>query len=568
MVRDIFHWRWLPLLTAAIVLLLPVSAWFQLKSNEDGKILEFVDMHATVVRDSITHNFGEHLLELTQVESCPEKDDVGSVGSWITTAELIVGHHPEVKMVACNSSDNRPNIVSTVLNNDEKNDRFDSLLQRQQQHIEQERVYSSRGISAWFTEEKPTLLVITIPLSPKEGGFSYLVSFIDVKRFLHGIHSIALPESFGLSVSSRGIELYNSEATPAGQGHPWTVTQSWDGPADLWSIHVWPVGHVVEKFRSNAIYLPLFVGPLLASLLGFVIFIAQKNRLNFELLNASNRRLNAILDSSNEAIFTVDPHGQILSCNDAAQQSFCCSEDDLIGLSSVLLFPAREDYQSFNDRMIPALKREGFYEDEIVLKQIKGELFPAGIKISQLKLGEEYLGMLVIIRDLTKHKRADYDVLTELPNRSLFYERLLQALSQASRYSNTVAVLFLDLDGFKPINDTLGHKMGDELLRQVADRISRCVRKEDTVSRIGGDEFTILLNTISQPDDAALIAGNILQSLQKVFRIANRELEITASIGISIFPQDGVESEDLVNKADEAMYAAKRAGKNNFQFFK
>jgi diguanylate cyclase (GGDEF)-like protein len=163
---------------------------------------------------------------------------------------------------------------------------------------------------------------------------------------------------------------------------------------------------------------------------------------------------------------------------------------------------------------------------------------------------------------------ATHDPLTGIPNRALFYDRLSQALASADRYGNTVAILFLDLDGFKAVNDALGHEAGDGLLREVARRVSGIVRKSDTVARIGGDEFTVILSQIGKPEDAARVARTMLQRISVPVRIAgDGEQRVHASIGIAIHPDDGERADTLVRNADAAMYAAKQAGGNRFVFY-
>jgi diguanylate cyclase (GGDEF)-like protein len=162
---------------------------------------------------------------------------------------------------------------------------------------------------------------------------------------------------------------------------------------------------------------------------------------------------------------------------------------------------------------------------------------------------------------------ATHDPLTGVPNRTLFYDRLGQALAAADRYRTTLAVLFIDLDGFKEVNDELGHEAGDELLREVARRVSGLVRKSDTVARVGGDEFTVVLNQIGKPEDAARVARNLLERLSAPVRLAGRERCVVASIGIAVHPGDGERADTLVRNADAAMYAAKRAGGDRYAFY-
>ena len=162
---------------------------------------------------------------------------------------------------------------------------------------------------------------------------------------------------------------------------------------------------------------------------------------------------------------------------------------------------------------------------------------------------------------------AYHDAMTGLPNRPLYIDRLILALAQASRSNQRLAVFFLDLDRFKDINDSLGHSIGDSLLKAVAERIRRCVREGDTVARFGGDEFTLLIPRIEQVEDAAKIAQKILETLKIPFIIAERELFVTTSIGISVYPNDGADPETLLRNADTAMYRAKDSGRDNYQLY-
>jgi diguanylate cyclase (GGDEF)-like protein/PAS domain S-box-containing protein len=185
------------------------------------------------------------------------------------------------------------------------------------------------------------------------------------------------------------------------------------------------------------------------------------------------------------------------------------------------------------------------------------------------------LRIVGITMDITQKKQtenriwqlAHSDSLTGLPNRPLFYERLGQSIAQAARHHRKLALLFLDLDGFKQINDQFGHDTGDNLLQEVADRLRQNVREEDTVARIGGDEFIFILNDISDAGNAAIAAQKIIHSLSKPFVIHQNSCQIGGSIGISIFPDDSEQMETLVTQADDAMYKAKKNGKNNYQFF-
>ena len=181
----------------------------------------------------------------------------------------------------------------------------------------------------------------------------------------------------------------------------------------------------------------------------------------------------------------------------------------------------------------------------------------------------------VVMRDIAERKRAEerlsylaqYDSLTSLPNRDLFRDRLDQTVAQARRSGQPAAVLFLDLDLFKLVNDTLGHAIGDELLKQVASRLGECIRSGDTVGRLGGDEFSVILSNLGKPEDASLVAQKIIDALSKPYSLGGHERFVTASIGITLYPADAADSEMLIMNADTAMYRAKELGRNNYQFF-
>ena len=162
---------------------------------------------------------------------------------------------------------------------------------------------------------------------------------------------------------------------------------------------------------------------------------------------------------------------------------------------------------------------------------------------------------------------AYYDALTSLPNRILFNDRLGVELAHARRNKQKLAILFLDLDGFKKVNDTMGHTMGDKLLKGIGERLRECVREDDTVARMGGDEFTLLLPGIKHPEGATKVARKVIDSVKQPIALDGRDLNVTTSIGIALYPEDGEDTETLLKNADIAMYRAKDAGRDNFQFY-
>jgi diguanylate cyclase (GGDEF)-like protein/PAS domain S-box-containing protein len=238
--------------------------------------------------------------------------------------------------------------------------------------------------------------------------------------------------------------------------------------------------------------------------------------------------------------------------------------------------------RNMNEFYMRGLEREGLaalLRDSTTLNSIEVELRRAdGSSMWALKnltlVGEGADGMVhATVVDISARKRAEeqiefhayHDVLTNLPNRKLFTDRLRQSLTRAKRSGRAVAVMFIDVDHFKTINDTLGHTAGDELLLEMSRRLRGCVREEDTVARLGGDEFTIILSELRQPDDAIGVAEKVLDTVQVPLSIGGMPIEVTASVGIALYPDDGTDPESLLRNADSAMYRAKESGRNNFQ---
>ncbi len=225
--------------------------------------------------------------------------------------------------------------------------------------------------------------------------------------------------------------------------------------------------------------------------------------------------------------------------------------ESMIGAGSLLMVYLSEIAHLYR-RLTGAMRNVSAANDRLaVLVAEKDQL------VANLKRSEEQIRQL-----------AYYDILTELPNRRLLLDRLHQALSQAKRHHQAMAIMFLDLDRFKQINDTLGHEAGDELLQQVAKRLAGCVREEDTVSRSGGDEFIVVLPEVRQPRDAALVAEKVIKAINEPVAIGEHLVQVGTSVGIAVYPIDGPDDvQDLMRKADTAMYAAKDAGRNVYRFY-
>ena len=312
--------------------------------------------------------------------------------------------------------------------------------------------------------------------------------------------------------------------------------------------------------------------------MSFYLRDVTERRQREQSLRESNQRLQTILHSAGDGILSIDRHGVIETFNKAAECIFGYSANEAIGCNVSMLMP--EPHAGRHSTYIEHYLRTGMATligkgaREVTAVRKDGSFFPMDLAVSEMHLSDEryFVG---IVRDITERKQAqealeyisNYDPLTSLPNRSLLRDRLDHALHQAHRDEHLVAIMFLDLDRFKNINDTLGHALGDQLLRQVARRIEHCVREGDTVARLGGDEFVIVLEHINHVDNAALVAGKILDTLTKPMHLSGHEVIVSASIGITIYPFDDDNIDDLLKDADAAMYRAKERGRNNCQYF-
>jgi diguanylate cyclase (GGDEF)-like protein/PAS domain S-box-containing protein len=279
------------------------------------------------------------------------------------------------------------------------------------------------------------------------------------------------------------------------------------------------------------------------------------------------------VEHASDNIFWSNSQGHFVYVNEAACRALGYSREELLSLSIPDLNPRfrkEDDWPAFWEE----LKRRGSitFEGQNITKQ--GQVFPAEITANYLEFdGQEY--SFAFVRDITARRVAEervqylayYDALTGLPNRTLLKDRLSKALAGARRQKDKVALLFLDLDRFKDINDSLGHSVGDLLLQEVAQRLKKWGREQDTVARLGGDEFVIMLTRVKEVPDAAVVAERLMDAMTAEFAVQGYTLNVSCSVGISIFPEHGTDAETLIKNADAAMYSAKDNGRNSFRFF-
>jgi diguanylate cyclase (GGDEF)-like protein/PAS domain S-box-containing protein len=300
-----------------------------------------------------------------------------------------------------------------------------------------------------------------------------------------------------------------------------------------------------------------------------------------EALFVEKERAQVTLNSIGDAVVCTDVSGNIAFLNLVAEKMTGWSWDEAEGLPMgdvvrILDSTTRETTPNPME-MAVGQDRTMHLPSNCILIRRDGLEIPIEDSVAPIHDREgRATGAVLVFRDVSAARAmtqqlahsAEHDFLTGLPNRMLLNDRICQAIVVAPRHRKKVAVLFLDLDGFKHINDSLGHPIGDKLLQSIGTRLMDCVRTSDTVSRQGGDEFVVLLSEIDLPEDAAITARRMLQAVAEAHSIVPHDLHVTASIGVSIYPDDGLDAEELIKNADTAMYQAKENGRQTYQFFK
>ncbi len=283
----------------------------------------------------------------------------------------------------------------------------------------------------------------------------------------------------------------------------------------------------------------------------------------------------AVFDTAKEALMITNPQNHILKVNRAFCDITGFTESEILGESGLILDSDRKDETTYNE-LTSTLKEQGHWEGEILKRKKNGQVFPVWISITTVydSTGNtEYYAAL--FADITQRKsdeekirhQANYDSLTGLPNRTLFIDRFHSAIERANREQSRIALMFIDLDQFKHVNDTLGHPAGDQLLQLASHRLSETVRSSDTVARLGGDEFTVLMPDLRELHHVNNAVRNILLIIAEPYHINNNKVFVSASIGVTIFPDDATTVDALLRNADSAMYRAKEQGRNNAQYF-
>ena len=360
----------------------------------------------------------------------------------------------------------------------------------------------------------------------------------------------------------------------------------------VYSVDIKNMSPEVVHYIQNSFFSLFIISMIFVSVLVWWILLTHENRVlaeeeleeQYETLKVAQLKSHhqaQMIEQTHDSVISTDLDGIIVSFNHGSEVLLGYTADEIIGKHITVLY-LEEDYPLLEENITYLMKNGEHNIDTRLMKKSK-IMVDVDLSLSILRDEENNAtGMVGYAQDITERKRAkeelidekeklahqaSHDMLTGLPNRILFIDRLQYNINKAKRNKTKVVLFFIDLDHFKEINDSLGHDIGDEVLKTAASRIQKSIRDIDTVARLGGDEFTVILEEVKNAEDASLIADNILKNLSKVMEINEHKLYISSSIGISIYPNDGEETQDLIKYADSAMYKAKSEGRNNFQFY-
>lgn len=421
------------------------------------------------------------------------------------------------------------------------------LLRRKQQAEEQ------RTVLAQIVEQSP----VSIETTNIDGFITYAN-----QRFV---------EKTGFSID----ELIGKKPSILKSGHhePSLYTQLWE---TISSGNPW-VGELLNKKKTGEeFWEKANIYPLKNTKNEISSYVAIKEDITRLKEDEKQLRLAfTVFQTATEAVMVTNIENRIVAVNQAFTVITGFQKEDVLGNKPTILSSGKHD-DDFYKRMITELQATDKWQGEICNKRKNGEVYYEWLSITAIRDKSGQIESYVsLFSDITKRKKAEnkiyyqanYDFLTGLANRNLFIEKFKQTIALAKRSQSSLAILFVDLDGFKNVNDTFGHSKGDLLLKSTAERIKNSVRSTDTVARLSGDEFAIMLCSDNDTLSNETVAIKVLNSFAKPFQLQDKEAYVTASIGVAVFPDDGQSTEALLAKADSAMYKAKEKGKNNIQFF-
>ncbi|PCJ30974.1 MAG: hypothetical protein COA90_07615 [Gammaproteobacteria bacterium] len=588
------------------VVILPVLAtlsfalWlFNNAINEEDKRIKAELEHLTTVMSSrISHELMTHInLTKFMTDSVFDNDNIDIKDDSFNRSVSFIRHlHPDILSISWhknNSTTKDENALPPELLHfyqqarDTGKATVSSKIQSEQDGHSQQTILSFLPVYRSFypvdtLEQRQKAFVGTIVA---KHDLNRILSTL-IKRFSQSYTDISV---YDISDSHNPIRLYpeetlQSELVSASILHSFSINNR------QWQVSITPGEMYFKKDYSSNIWLILIISFILTAILTISLMISSGRKARIEevvdlrtkSLHQAQKDLQllAVAFESNDAIMITNTANQVLRVNHAFSDITGYSEQEILGKTPHLLSSGKHD-QFFYDELWHQLNTHSRYEGEIWNRHKKGDIFPTRQTISAIKNAQgEIINYVSVFSDITEKKDnedriknlAFYDPLTSLPNRRLLMDRLEQEISRASRNEQKGTLIFLDLDDFKKVNDSLGHEFGDELLKQIGQRLQEHTHETHTVSRIGGDEFVILipsatLNESSLIETSTLLAENLIAAFQQPFTLKTYKHYISTSMGITTFPNEGDTASELLRQADTAMYKAKRQGKNTFSFY-
>ncbi len=421
--------------------------------------------------------------------------------------------------------------------------------------------------------------LLIYPLFKEEGGtlIGVSVGVIRMQNMMQDILQENIHDGLKIVIKDSASNLSEKNLFQTGTVDNEDATDySWHTPLEIngrtWVVSIIPSRTFVAKNQSLIPWQVLMMGILLSiTLQTFLMILTARNFATTQKIKLSA----SVFENAHEGIMITDTKGVILDTNPTFSDITGYSKNEIVGKNARIL-SANYHPDSFFQNMWEELTNFGTWQGEIWNRKKNGELFAELLSISAIA---DYLGQrsyyVGLFSDITTHKEqqktleimAHYDVLTGLPNRVLFGDRAKQAIAHSDRTGTLLAICFLDIDYFKQINDTYGHHVGDKVITEVANRIQSAIRADNTVSRLGGDEFTMLLGDLATKKACEVAVNRVLSAITKPLIIDGQTYNITASCGITLYPNDAADLDTLVRHADQSMYKAKLAGRNQYQFF-
>jgi diguanylate cyclase (GGDEF)-like protein/PAS domain S-box-containing protein len=589
--------KYFPILTGVLLLIFVTGLWKGLENQEKANRYKLVEAEAKKVTEIIDNDLHNRIKSLKRIVKRWENRGGTPKSEFINDIQAYIIDEPGYQAISWVDKSYHVRWIAPLIGNEAALNL--NLAFEEKRRIALEKVKTSR------------LATLTSPITLVQGGKGFLLYLpIYINGEFEGILSTVFRTQEWLShilqeklAPKKELNFHHLISMDKQNIY---IMDSWKKESiSLWEVAVESTIHgknfkTLSRLTNNFINqnqsilprLVLFVGVILSLLISIVIYLVQKANNAVQLSDANQALLDneitvrkkteekiklaaSVFTYARESIAITDTTGAIVDVNDTFMTTTGYSREEAIGQNSRILKSGRQLPEFYAD-MWKALLKEGYWSGELWNRRKSGEVYAEIKTISAVRdihgITTHYVSLGNDITPIKEYQDqleriAHYDVLTNLPNRSLLADRLSQAMLQCSRHAKSLAVVFLDLDGFKCVNDAHGHDMGDALLITLSVRMKKALREGDTLSRIGGDEFVAVLADLATVEDSAPVLERLLLAASEPITVGDVVLNVSASIGATLYPQDNVDVDQLIRHADQAMYVAKESGKNRYHLF-